>query len=1533
MAEVTKKKSSKGRFSKLFAKTDIPLKVSQKSETPAKGKNIMFTSGRKTWKEKEEKAKEKESSTLNFQLPGPGRVKENEFVPEYSQSVDRPYKPVPVPRPTNNNTVEVHNDTEGFNELHVFSSKSAKQDVKDRPTSGIVVNTTVSMEEVLAQKVENPSIPTNSNSPMNFEHKTNKKGAVSLLAIKDEEDIVIQTSPPEIIDTKQTKAKNDRPIVTPSVHAGPSPALPPSSTTSPTYPVAAPRIVTSEKDSATLIQTSSTVEKSETSYSTTTTRTTTDASTVKAESKSNGNISDRVDLAKISYHCNSEIIECNRTASFRIMTPQEVYRNDLKVTILDAENNDVSYYVRSSDQGGYHVEYTPIKPCGHVIRISYKDEEIFGSPFKIKAFNPGAVTISKMEKAFVGESFSFTIKTDGAGSGKLAVKFEIDGKTVPNTMKKSNKEVSSYIATFTPEVARVHDIFVTFNDESIPGSPFTCKVFDKNEFTVEGKTLDYAPINKMATLVLKTPPNFEDPNPKIDFYITSPNGYVIDVNKKKISQNAWEIQYIPIEVGKYVIKCSVSDIEIKSSPFTTEVYDLSQIKVKGIKTGLVGKPVSFEVNAARVGEGTLTVHVETKNHKTVSAKLYDRGNGIFEIVFVPIDETPHNVDIEFNEELVEGSPFVCHIFDNKAVRVNWDSVYPVPINKHVQFDINIGEAKFEDIFTKIFNPLGGEEESELSQSGNSLTVAFIPKMIGNYIVIAQCAGRKVADSPFTCSVYDVSRVKLQAIEVDGRVGDELSFVVDTSEAGDGDLDVEVLCLGQLVKTIRQKLDNTHHKYKYRVERIHNHFINVMFNLRPVPDCPREVTMLDQTNYIYIDQETPNLVPAHKMNWLRLLCPDVPLSVADLTIDIHTPNGDPMPYKFSPEAPGKYLLEYSPVQAGNHVIEVLYGENYVGGEPFQVHVYDPTKVLVEYSKSGTVTKESELKINIAKAGNAELGLTIHSPKSEVVPYSSKEVADGFKISYSLSEAGAYKVYITLGDIHVPGAPFITNAVDREEGAVEVSGDGLIQGYLGRPSEFKVVTNDVVGDLDIIVADNKTILDNTFVKDDNNNILVTFTPKILGEHRITIMVNKKNVPGSPWTPNIIDPNKIEVVGGWESHMDYDQKVNLIFGEKKTIEFLAEAPGTLIGEVRGPTGNLAVENEDIGNGRYTISFTPDVAGEYYITAKWNGIIVAGCPQMGFATSQEEVDSNEVSIRGKGLNEARLNEDAEFIIDGKRLRRTNPEGPQVDIVGVRTALISKVTRLLDGRYKCSYKPKHHGAYLVYIKWGESEVQGSPFKLDVKRDSDASKVVCDYEKLESATLETESVTVIDTKNAGNGELVVKCEGLTREALCQLLNQRDGTFNLLINAQEPGKHMLHITYADVHIPGSPYEMNFVKTSDATKVRVFGQGIENGILPTFVSSFTVETEGAGPGRLSVKVKGPRKAFKVNLRPVDEYSRTILCDYEPTETGLYLVSVMWTKHHVAGSPFKVRIFDTADELNKFLKNNPQERGNANTLLRHF
>ena len=42
------------------------------------------------------------------------------------------------------------------------------------------------------------------------------------------------------------------------------------------------------------------------------------------------------------------------------------------------------------------------------------------------------------------------------------------------------------------------------------------------------------------------------------------------------------------------------------------------------------------------------------------------------------------------------------------------------------------------------------------------------------------------------------------------------------------------------------------------------------------------------------------------------------------------------------------------------------------------------------------------------------------------------------------------------------------------------------------------------------------------------------------------------------------------------------------------------------------------------------------------------------------------------------------------------------------------------------------------------------------------------------------------------------------------------------------------------------------------------------------------------------------------------RTILCRYDPTEIGEYIIHVKWSGKHVPGSPFHVNIVDTRQEL---------------------
>lgn len=127
-------------------------------------------------------------------------------------------------------------------------------------------------------------------------------------------------------------------------------------------------------------------------------------------------------------------------------------------------------------------------------------------------------------------------------------------------------------------------------------------------------------------------------------------------------------------------------------------------------------------------------------------------------------------------------------------------------------------------------------------------------------------------------------------------------------------------------------------------------------------------------------------------------------------------------------------------------------------------------------------------------------------------------------------------------------------------------------------------------------------------------------------------------------------------------------------------------------------------------------------------------------------------------------------------------------------------------------------------------------------------------------------------------------------------------------------------------------MKVYSAPDASKVKVIGPGVEHGVLPIYQSHFICDTKGAGAGQLTVRIRGPKGmqsdiawyliffitgAFRVEMQRENQKDRTIFCKYDPTEPGDYRIEVKWAGEHVPGSPFFVMIFDTQEELNRYLR----------------
>jgi len=155
-------------------------------------------------------------------------------------------------------------------------------------------------------------------------------------------------------------------------------------------------------------------------------------------------------------------------------------------------------------------------------------------------------------------------------------------------------------------------------------------------------------------------------------------------------------------------------------------------------------------------------------------------------------------------------------------------------------------------------------------------------------------------------------------------------------------------------------------------------------------------------------------------------------------------------------------------------------------------------------------------------------------------------------------------------------------------------------------------------------------------------------------------------------------------------------------------------------------------------------------------------------------------------------------------------------------------------------------------------------------------------------------------------------------------DNHDGTYTVDINASEPGVHTIDVELNGEKIPGSPYMVRIVQAADKKKVHFYGKGTQSGILDHFDGLFYVDTKGAGPGDLKVKVHGPKGGFDVALRKNDASDRVVNVEYEPSMEGVYTIHVLWSGEHVEGSPRRILLTNDEEQLSDWREHN--ERKNS-------
>ena len=183
----------------------------------------------------------------------------------------------------------------------------------------------------------------------------------------------------------------------------------------------------------------------------------------------------------------------------------------------------------------------------------------------------------------------------------------------------------------------------------------------------------------------------------------------------------------------------------------------------------------------------------------------------------------------------------------------------------------------------------------------------------------------------------------------------------------------------------------------------------------------------------------------------------------------------------------------------------------------------------------VGKEFDFDIITTGAGKGEVKVSIISPTGKMMAAIVDETIDGYAARFTMWEPGPHKIEVTFGGEKVPGSPFTTEAVPKQDAKakgdaskVKAYGPGLEGGTANIPALFTIDTREAgVGGIGLTIEGPCEAKIEAIDKGDGT-CDVRYYPTEPGEYNINITFADKPITNSPFKAQIMPSKRVDVSG---------------------------------------------------------------------------------------------------------------------------------------------------------------------------------------------------------------------------------------------------------------------------------------------------------------------------------------------------------------------------------------------------------------------
>ncbi|XP_022533122.2 filamin-A isoform X2 [Astyanax mexicanus] len=1263
------------------------------------------------------------------------------------------------------------------------------------------------------------------------------------------------------------------------------------------------------------------------------------------------------------------------------------------VAILTPNGKTELVEVKDNGDGTYTVNYCPSMEGPHSLIVKHAEEESFSSPFKFHVLP----TLGSVDQSLPSQGLkvsgqdlmgaiyqnvpqTFTIGCNNNGEAPEAAAVVKPDGTIDLLEVHDNGD-GTFSAAYTPSMEGSHClIFQNANKESYC-KPIEFQVLPTEDITqikITGEGLESGLCSQRPTVFTIDCSQTDAPEAVA---IICPDGTSKALQAVDNGDGTYSVSFSPSKEGPHALVVKTPGEETFHSPVkfhvlpstnaetVEELKNIVGIAGPGLESGICTKtPQTFTFDSSSTGEAPEMVAVMKPDGTVELVDISDNGDGTYSVDYSPCAEGSYQLMVKYNDEDSFKSPVKFQVISADEPKINGLCLESRISGQVPQTSINSSKTGKPSESTVMTAPNGNTDLVDIKDQQKTIhTGNSSPSVDGSS---SSFKDKYARDQDASCN----SPLKFQVLPTSDRMrgNDELRDSIDISDqklnkgihmgkpqtftfknSSTGQAPETVAMVNpdgsmELLK-VMDNADGTYQvTYTPSVEGVHSVVAKYAgeedfhsltgFNVQPLPELTSEKSLDNEV----LGRE---LTLMNSTNEAGLMVFDMVLQSSlcegESTGEVIMPSGMTTLLDVTENGDGTMRLKFDPTEEGLH--QILIKSSAAEAAEFSLQYYANSSMNscmkahgpglvygVAHDPAAFTIYHEDTKIG-------DLDITVEGTSEAKVCCSDNK--DGTcTVTYLPTQPGDYKIQVRHNDTHIAGSPFKARIAD---GSLRKS-----QVKLGTAVDFALdVTEE---DISLLTASISSPTGQTvpcaLKRQPDNHIGISFIPREVGEHLVSIKKDGEHLSSSPISvcisqSEIGDATKVKVFG-----------LGLHSGRTNhTSEFVVDTweagYGGLTVAIEGPA-NVVVHTEELENGACKISYCPTKPGTYKVSIRFSDEHIPGSPFLAEVTDGGLM-KNSITHYQKPPTVASIGEECSIKV---KIPGANPETMSAQVSAPSgTAEEAMVAATDRDAYIVSFVPEETGVHAVSVKNNGQETEGSPLQYTVGPlgEGGADKVQTWGQGLHRVQARIPADFNIWAREAGEGSMCVSVEGPGHTEL-YLDDHEDGSFTVSYIAQQAGDYEVSVMFDEQHISSSPFvvsvsahshsaqnspegwakydskgykPMNNGCTESSDLNSTCNSGAESGVLsdaPEITShgpglseamvgqknTFYVDCSKAGRNMLFVGMLGPTvPCERVTVRHLGKNQYTV--HYTVKERGKYILAVKWGEEHIPGSPFHIDV----------------------------